>query len=174
VLFLGRVSPEKAPELAITAARAAGRTLVASVKCREPEERRYFEEHVEPLLGPDVDWRVDPPQDEKRDLLARARCLVFPIQWDEPFGLVMTEAMASGTPVVALRRGSVPEVVVHGVTGFICDDVSEFPDAIEACGDLDPAACREHVREQFSPETMAERYERLYLDVMAGRDPVVA
>ena len=167
VLFLGRVSPEKAPDLAIQAARDAGRHVVASVKCREPEEQRYFEEHVEPLLGSDVTWVHDPPQDEKLDLLARARCLLFPIQWEEPFGLVMIEAMASGTPVVALRRGAVPEVVVHGVTGFICDDPSEFPAAIEAAGDLDPVVCRDHVSTRFSPARMARGYERHYRRAIA-------
>jgi glycosyltransferase involved in cell wall biosynthesis len=168
VLFLGRVSPEKAPDLAIQAARAAGRELVAAVKCNEPPEVMYYEQRVEPLIGPDVTWLVNPPQHDKLELLARARCLVFPIQWEEPFGLVMTEAMASGTPVVALRRGSVPEVVVHGVTGYICDDVEEFPAAIEACGDLDPAACRQHVIDRFSPAVMAERYERLYRAAASG------
>jgi glycosyltransferase involved in cell wall biosynthesis len=167
VLFLGRVSAQKAPDLAIRAARAAGRPLVASVKCNEPEEFAYFEEHVEPLLGPDVTWLDDPPQDEKLDLLARARCLVFPIQWEEPFGLVMIEAMASGTPVVAIRRGSVPEVVVDGVTGVICDDVDELPGAIEAAGDLDPVACRDHVNTRFSPARMARGYERVYRDAVA-------
>jgi glycosyltransferase involved in cell wall biosynthesis len=162
VLFLGRVSGEKAPDLAIEAARAAGRPLVAAVKCNEPEEIAYFEERVEPLLGSDVTWLDDPPQDEKLDLLARARCLVFPIQWDEPFGLVMIEAMASGTPVVALRRGSVPEVVVDGVTGFVCDEVDQLPAAIEKSGDIDPVACRDHVNTRFSPARMARGYERQY------------
>jgi glycosyltransferase involved in cell wall biosynthesis len=168
VLFLGRVSGEKAPDLAIQAARAAGRRLVAVSKCNEPDEIRYFEDKVEPLLGDDVTWLDDPPQDEKLDLLARARCLVFPIQWDEPFGLVMIEAMASGTPVVALRRGAVPEVVVHGVTGFVCDDVDEFPKAIEAAGDLDPVACRDHVSTRFSPARMARGYEREYRRAIEG------
>jgi glycosyltransferase involved in cell wall biosynthesis len=167
VLFLGRVSGEKAPDLAIQAARAAGRPLVAAVKCGEPEEWRYFEEHVEPLLGSDVTWLIDPPQDQKIDLLARARCLIFPIQWEEPFGLVMIEAMASGTPVVALRRGSVPEVIVDGQTGYICDDPSQLPAAIEATSDLDPVACRQHVSSRFSPSRMARGYERLYRRAIA-------
>jgi glycosyltransferase involved in cell wall biosynthesis len=167
VLFLGRVSPEKAPDLAIRAARAAGRPLVAVVKCREPQELAYFGERVQPLLGPDITWLHDPPHADKIDLLARARCLVFPIQWEEPFGLVMTEAMASGTPVVALRRGSVPEVVVDGVTGFICDEPSQLAAAIEASGDLDPVACRDHVNTRFSPARMARGYDRLYRAAIA-------
>jgi glycosyltransferase involved in cell wall biosynthesis len=167
VFFLGRVSAEKAPDLAIEAARAAGRPIVAAVKCNEPEECRYFEDRVEPKLGSDVTWLDDPPLDEKLDLLARARCLVFPIQWEEPFGLVMIEAMASGTPVVALRRGAVPEVVVHGVTGFICDGLDELPAAIEAAGDIDPVACRDHVSTRFSPARMARGYERQYRRAIA-------
>jgi glycosyltransferase involved in cell wall biosynthesis len=168
VMFLGRVCDEKAPDLAIHAARAAGLPLVASVKCNEPDEFAYFEEKVQPLLGSDVTWINDPPQDEKNDLLARARCLVFPIQWEEPFGLVMIEAMASGTPVVALRRGSVPEVVVDGVTGFICDDPDDLPRAIQASVDLDPTACRDHVNTRFSPARMAGGYERVYRRVLAA------
>ena len=121
VLFLGRISPEKAPDLAIKAARAAGRRIVVAAKCNEPAEHAYFEQRVRPLLGPDAEWYGHATTEEKKKLLARASALVFPIQWDEPFGIVMVEAMACGTPVVALRAGSVPELVVDGLTGYICD-----------------------------------------------------
>jgi glycosyltransferase involved in cell wall biosynthesis len=171
VLFLGRVCADKAPDLAIEAARAAGRPIVAAVKCNEPDEIGYFSDRVEPRLGSDVTWLDDPPLDEKLDLLARARCLVFPIQWEEPFGLVMIEAMASGTPVVALRRGAVPEVVVDGVTGFVCDELDDLPSAIEAAGDIDPIACRDHVSTRFSPARMARGYERVYRRAVARGAP---
>jgi glycosyltransferase involved in cell wall biosynthesis len=161
-LFLGRINGEKAPDLAIEAARAAGRRIVLAAKCSEPDERRYFDERVRPLLGEDAEWLGTAGTEEKKDLLARAACLVFPIQWEEPFGLVMVEAMACGTPVVALRRGSVPEVVADGVSGFVRDRLEELPEAIERVGELDPAACRRQVAGRFDVPTMADGYERVY------------
>ena len=119
LLFLGRIVPAKGPLEAIQAARAADRSLVLAAKCDEPGERAYFEQVVRPHLGPGVEWLGEPDEAEKKDLLARASCLLFPVQWDEPFGLVMVEAMACGTPVVGLRRGAVPEVVRDGVTGIV-------------------------------------------------------
>ena len=161
-LFLGRMNPEKAPDLAIRAARAAGRRIVVAAKCSEPAERRYFDERVRPLLGPDVEWFGEANTAEKKALLARAHCLVFPIQWDEPFGLVMVEAMACGTPVVALRGGSVAEVVSDGVTGFVGDDPAELPAAIDRVHLLDPKACRKHVADRFDLPSMAAGYEAVY------------
>ena len=104
------------------AARAAGMRLKIAAKCVEPEEQSYFEEHVEPRLGPDVEWLGEVGGQDKLELLARARCLLFPIQWDEPFGLVMIESLACGTPVVSMARGSVPEVLEHGRTGLVAGD----------------------------------------------------
>src|SRR5918997_939493 len=138
VLFLGRISPEKGPDLAIEAARAAGRRIVVAAKCNEPAEHAYFEAKVRPLLGPDAEWYGHATTEEKKKLLAKASALVFPIQWDEPFGIVMVEAMACGTPVVALNAGSVPEVVVDGLTGYICDRPEELPAAIRRVDALDP------------------------------------
>jgi glycosyltransferase involved in cell wall biosynthesis len=168
-LFLGRVNGEKAPDLAIEAARAAGRRIVLAAKCTEPDEQRYFEERVRPLLGDDAEWVGTADTEEKKDLLARAACLVFPIQWDEPFGLVMVEAMACGTPVVALRRGSVEEVVADGVSGYVRDRLEELPAAIRRTGELDPAACRDHVAGRFDVRTMADGYERIYRELVAAR-----
>jgi glycosyltransferase involved in cell wall biosynthesis len=163
VLFIGRCCPEKAPELAVHAARDAGRKLVALTKCREPDEKDHFEQVVEPLLGSDVEWLEEPPKERKHDLLARARALVMPIQWDEPFGMVMIEALASGTPVVALRRGAVPEIVEDGMTGFICDEPAELPTAIERAGEIDSDTCRQVVENRFSLQTMARGYEQVYI-----------
>jgi glycosyltransferase involved in cell wall biosynthesis len=161
-LFLGRISPEKAPDLAIKAAREAGYRIVVAAKCNEPPEKRYFDERVRPLLGPDAEWFGEASTEQKKELLARARCLVFPIQWDEPFGIVMVEAMACGTPVVALDRGSVPEVVVDGVTGIICHRADELPDAIRRVDELDPKACRRRVFDCFDVADMVEGYEIIY------------
>jgi glycosyltransferase involved in cell wall biosynthesis len=168
VLFLGRISPEKAPDLAIKAARAAGRRIVVAAKCNEPPEHQYFEERVRPLLGPDAEWFGHASTEEKKKLLARASCLVFPIQWDEPFGIVMVEAMACGTPVVALRAGSVPEVVADGLTGYICDQPSELPGAIRRVGALDPKACRQHVFDCFDVPDMVDGYEAVYRRAIAA------
>ncbi|HZD72883.1 MAG TPA: glycosyltransferase family 4 protein [Actinomycetota bacterium] len=164
-LFLGRMNAEKAPELAIEVARRAGYPIVIAAKCNEPPEKRYFEERVRPLLGPDAHWFGEANTAQKKDLLARARCLVFPIQWDEPFGIVMVEAMACGTPVVAPRRGSVPEVVEDGVTGFICDDTDELPWAIVKVDELEPKLCRQHVAEHFDVSNMVAGYEAVYRGV---------
>jgi glycosyltransferase involved in cell wall biosynthesis len=161
-LFLGRMSPEKAPDLAIKAARAAGREIVIAAKCNEQAEHEFFEQRVRPLLGSDAHWFGEADNAQKKDLLARARCLVFPIQWDEPFGIVMVEAMACGTPVVGLRRGSVPEVVVDGVTGFIRDRLDELPAAINRCHELSPGACRRQVATKFDVSGMVSRYEAIF------------
>jgi glycosyltransferase involved in cell wall biosynthesis len=162
VLFMGRMSPDKGAHLAIDAARAAGRRIVLAGKVNEEIEQTYFTNEVKPRLGGDAEFIGEANMTAKKELYASAHCLVFPIRWDEPFGLVMIEAMACGTPVVALNRGSVPEVVVDGVTGFIRTDPSELPTAINDAGALDPMACRGHVEEHFDVAAMAAGYERVY------------
>jgi glycosyltransferase involved in cell wall biosynthesis len=169
--FLGRFHPEKAPHLAIDAARAAGMPIVLAGKCSEPIERAYFAREVESRTGPDVTIVGVADAVVKRRLLAGAACLLFPIQWEEPFGLVVIEAMACGTPVVALRRGAVPELVVHGQTGIVVDDTAEFPDAIAQARQLDPMACRKHVEAAFTVEVMAERYEAVYRRALMAPEP---
>lgn len=161
-LFLGRMSPEKGVHLAIDAARQANVPLVIAGKCTEPEEHAYFEEQVAPRLGSDVEWLGEADTQTKKDLLSRARCLLFPIQWEEPFGIVMVEAMACGTPVVALAHGSVSEVVKHGTTGYICDNPTQIPAAIARCDAIYPAACRAWVAGKFDVATMVSGYERVY------------
>ncbi|ROO59889.1 glycosyltransferase involved in cell wall biosynthesis [Micromonospora sp. Llam0] len=162
VLWLGRFAADKGPDLAIEACRTAGVPLVLAGKATEPSERRYLEDVVQPILGPDVELLVNPDRQRCWQLLSEARCLLMPIRWEEPFGMVMLEAMACGTPVVALNRGAVPEVVRHGETGMVCTDPAELPEAIERAGKLDPRVCAEHVRLSFSPDLMASRYERIY------------
>ncbi|GLZ55629.1 glycosyltransferase family 4 protein [Actinomycetospora sp. NBRC 106378] len=161
-LFLGRMSPDKGPVAAIDAARAAGIPLVMAAKCREDAEVAYFEHAVEPLLGGDVEWVGEVGGRRKLDLLAGARCLLFPIDWEEPFGMVMIEAMACGTPVVALRRGAVPEVVDHGRTGWVCDRPVELPGAMLRAHEIDPRECRAVVEGRFSDAKLAANYERVY------------
>ncbi|MEV5651272.1 glycosyltransferase family 4 protein [Nocardia sp. NPDC052254] len=161
-LFLGRYAPYKGPDLALHAAHESGIPLVLAAKMNEPPEKAYFESAVRPLLR-DTDFVFgEADQIAKRLLLASARCLLFPIRWEEPFGIVMIEAMACGTPVVALRGGAVEEVVDHGVTGIICDDPAELPAAIAAADDIDPAACRRRVVERFSVDQLGAGYEAAY------------
>jgi glycosyltransferase involved in cell wall biosynthesis len=174
VLWLGRFNADKGPHLAIDAARAAGMRIVLAGKRCEPIEHMFFETEIVPRLGPDVEYVGEADATLKRELLARARVLAFPLQWEEPFGMVMIEAMACGTPVVALRRGSVPEVVAHGISGLVVDDYARFPAALRAAETLAPAACRAHVRANFDLPVMAAGYERIYRLLVAGERTVQA
>ena len=166
VLFLGRCTPDKGMHLAIDAARESSREIRLAAKCSEPAEKAYFEKEIRPRIGEGVEWLGEVGGEVKTDLLARARCLLFPIQWEEPFGMVMIEAMASGTPVISMRRGSVPEVVSHGVTGIVCDEPAELRHAIDVVGRIDPARCRQEVLRRFTPEVMAAGYEEAYRRVL--------
>jgi glycosyltransferase involved in cell wall biosynthesis len=167
-LFLGRMNPEKGAHIAIDVARKAGIRLLLAAKLNEPAEQAYFDEQVKPRLGDGVEWLGEADGPGKSELLAGARCLLFPLQWEEPFGLVMIEAMACGTPVVALRRGSVPEIVTDGVTGLVRDDTGDLPAALEAVGDIDPRACRERAENEFDLPVMVSRYEEVYRKLLAG------
>ena len=162
VLFLGRFCPDKGAHLAIDAARSAGRPILLAGKVWEAKERAYFEAEVRPRLASDAQFIGEVDMLGKQELYAAAHCLLFPIRWEEPFGMVMIEAMACGTPVIALRRGSVPEIVVDGVTGFIRDDPSELAAAINRADEIDPVACRRHVEKHFDVSTMAAGYESVY------------
>lgn len=167
-LFLGRFCPEKGPHLALDAAHCAGLPLVLAGGCVEPSDRSYFEQEVMPRMtfGDKVIGPIGGPA--KRELIAAARCLLFPIRWEEPFGLVMIEAMVTGTPVVALRAGSVDEIVVDGKTGFVCNEPSDLGAALGAVGDIEPDACRSHVEEFFGVERMVAGYEEVYASAAAS------
>ena len=169
LLFLGRMNPTKGPHLAIDAARAAGMPIVLAGKCSEPAELAYLEREIKPRLGRDTELFGVADAAAKRDLLSRACAMLFPICWEEPFGLVMIEAMACGTPVVALRRGSVPEIIVNGVTGIVTDTPAGLPDAIGRARELDPAACQAHAAGRFTTELMAARYEDAYRRVLGEK-----
>jgi glycosyltransferase involved in cell wall biosynthesis len=170
VLFLGRFSPDKGPHLAIDAAKAAGRRIVLAGKSSEPAEKAFFDREIAPRLDRDVTYVGQADAAFKRELFAGARSLLFPIQWEEPFGIVMIEAMACGTPVVALRRGSVPEVVADGASGIIVDTPEELPAAIVAAEQLSPAACRAHVLANFDLPALAAGYERVYTTLIEARE----
>ncbi|WP_327121140.1 glycosyltransferase family 4 protein [Nocardia sp. NBC_01730] len=168
-LFLGRFNTCKAPHLALEAAHAAGIPLVLAGKCSERAEQAYFEEKVRPLLTENDHVFGLADAAAKRKLLANARCLLFPIRWEEPFGMVMIESMVCGTPVVALRGGAVSEVVVDGVTGRICDDPAELPAAIAEVQAMDPVACRRHVQAKFGADTLGRGYEQVYRKLLWSR-----
>lgn len=165
LVFLGRTADEKGPEQAVQVAKQAGRHLKMLIKRDEPAEIEHWERFVAPLLSGDEEVIEDPSHEQKVEILGRAAGLLFPIQWDEPFGLVMAEAMACGTPVIGLARGSVPEVVEDGVTGFVVSSLDEMTDAVARLKELGPADCRERAERMFSPETMTARYEEIFLSL---------
>lgn len=170
VVWLGRFSPDKGAHVAIEVAARAGRRLILAGKLNDAAERSYFSEEIRPSLGPRVRYVGEVDAAQKRELLAGASCLLFPIQWDEPFGMVMAEALACGTPVVSTPRGSVPEVVRHGETGFVCGSVDELVAAVMAVDSIDPDACRADAEARFDLPVMGAGYERVYrllLDALA-------
>lgn len=171
VLFLGRAAPEKGWKRAIDAAKLAGERLVSAVKIAHWTEEEEWEKNIKPNLPSDAEVLGEIAQEEKVDLLRRAKAVLFPIDWDEPFGLVMTEAMACGTPVIATPRGSVPEVIVDGETGFIVsveDYAREAAEKLKHLSEIDPTAGRERVQRLFSKQAMVAGYERIFEKVTAG------
>lgn len=168
LVFLGRISPEKRPDRAIEIARDLDMRLIMAAKV-DDADRSYYEACISPLIAasPFVEFIGEVDEATKDELLGGAYAYLFPIDWPEPFGLTMVESMATGTPVVAYRAGAVPEVVVDGVTGFLCDSVREMVMAVKRVGSLDRRACRDHVERKFSQSAMADGYERLY-DIVAA------
>jgi glycosyltransferase involved in cell wall biosynthesis len=168
LLFLGRFSPEKGAATAVEVARRAGRRLVLAGKV-DPLEADYFATTIAPDVdGGPVRFVGEVGAAEKRRLLAGADALLFPIDWEEPFGLVMIEALASGTPVVAFRRGSVPEIVEHGRTGFVVDDVHAMVRALDHLGLISRLACRRAAEARFDVDRMLEDYLRAFEAIVAG------
>ncbi len=167
-LFVGRMSPDKGVHVAIDIARRAGVPLVIAAKMREASEREYFESMVRPLLGPGVEYVGEVTRHEHAALHAGATCLINPLQWNEPFGLVAIEALAAGVPVVATPRGAMPEIVINGRTGFLETDVEQLAQAVTAVSSLDRAECRRDVEARFSMARMARDHERFYRGVLAA------
>jgi glycosyltransferase involved in cell wall biosynthesis len=162
LLWIGRMSPDKGPHRAISAARDAGARLVLAGPV-QPGQERFFAEEVEPHLGEDgIEYLGEADSARKRELYLGARALLMPIRWPEPFGLVMVEALACGTPVVAFPEGSVPEVVEDGRTGFVVEDETAMARAIERLGEIDPHECRRSCEERFGVETVVSGYEDVY------------
>jgi len=168
--FLGRISPEKRPDRAIALAKRTGMPLKIAAKV-DYADRHYFRDEIEPLLDdPLVEYIGEIDDADKAAFLGNAAALLFPIDWPEPFGLVMIEAMACGTPVIAWRCGSVPEVIDEGVTGFVVEDEDAAAAAIARIGELDRARIRHVFERRFSAEVMARHYVELYEQLLRGDD----
>jgi glycosyltransferase involved in cell wall biosynthesis len=170
--FMGRCDAEKSPDGAIRIARAAGLPLVMALRINAIE-RPYFERAVKPLLGPDITLLPELDAARKYAYMRRARVVIFSSQWEEPFGMVLTEAMACGAPVVALARGAAPELIVDGITGFLGDSEADLASAIARTSEIDPAACRAHIAANFSPRLIAARYTAAYRRAIALAAPGV-
>lgn len=172
--FLGRICPDKNPLDAIEIARRAGMRLRMAAKV-DPVDREYFEQVVGPVLAksPHVEFVGEIDDDMKQEFLGNARALLFPIRWPEPFGLVMIEAMACGTPVVAFRNGSVPEVLEDGVTGFAVDKVEEAVSALDRLDQLPRAAVRARFETRFSAGAMAQSYCEIYKRLIESSSPAL-
>jgi glycosyltransferase involved in cell wall biosynthesis len=162
LLCLNRVAPEKGTHLAIEAARRVGRKLIIAGKV-DRVDREYYEAMVEPLVdGRDVVFVGEADHRAKRELYAKAACALMPICWEEPFGLVMVEAMACGTPVIAFARGAAPELIVDGKTGFVVED------ALGKIDTISPIRCRHHIETNFDVPVMVEGYLRLYREIVGA------
>jgi glycosyltransferase involved in cell wall biosynthesis len=164
--FIGRFSPEKGPDKAIEISKQAGLKLKLAAKIDKPDEE-YYESIVKPLLDhPLIEYVGEINEDQKDEFLGNACATLFPIDWPEPFGLTMVESMACGTPVIATRCGSVPEVIDDGRTGFICDSLDGMVQAIRDISKIDRRACREHVVQRFSDQAMTTGYVEVYDEII--------
>jgi glycosyltransferase involved in cell wall biosynthesis len=166
-LFLGRMTPGKGAHRAMEAANKAGARLLMAAKMREPWEYQYFDACVKPYLNAELEYLGEVSHAEKLQLLAGARCLLNPIRWPEPFGLVMIEAMACGTPVLTFAEGAAPEIVEDGVTGFVCHDEADMAETIGRVGSLDRRACRASVEGYFSVDRMVAEHLSLFEGVLS-------
>src|SRR5919202_3981905 len=168
--FVGRLSPEKGPEGAIQIARALDMPLKMAGKI-DAVDRDYYNERLKPLIdGDQIQYLGEVSHEQKVELLASATVTLFPITWREPFGLVMIESMATGTPVIGMGLGSVPEVIAHGKTGFVCHSLEKMIEAVPDAMKLDRKTCREYVVSRFSVETMVTEYERAFEMVLSVRN----
>ena len=166
VVFVGRISPEKRVDRAIEIARRAGVTLLIAAKI-DRADRDYFAATVEPMLNdPGVQFVGEVDEAEKVRLIGQARALLFPIDWPEPFGMVVIEALSCGTPVIAWNHGSIPELLEHGVTGFVVDSIEAAAEAVDRARTLDRAACRKAFEARFEAGRMAREYVTIYEKVI--------
>lgn len=166
--YIGRFNPEKAPHLACEIAKQMGINLLLAGKVNEKAEKEYYDQYIQPYLGNRIRYigEVGQWSRAKMNLLSRGKAYLYPIQWDEPFGITMVEAMACGTPVLTLKKGSTNEVVEHGATGFVEKGMEELKDSLKHLDAIDPAMCRKRVREMFTAEVMSDKYETVYKNII--------
>ncbi len=166
--YIGRFNEEKAPHLACQVAQELGVKLVLAGKVHEEAERSYFDRYIIPYLSSDIQFvgELGHWSEEKMRLFSKAKGYLYPIQWEEPFGITMAEAMACGTPVVTFHRGAAPEIVAHGATGFVVETMGEFVEAVKHVGEIDPRRCRDRVEKMFTAQTMVDGYERAYEGIL--------
>lgn len=171
LIYLGRIEEIKGVHLAIEVAQRSGRSLlIAGNVPREQHHRRYFAERIQPKIdGESVVYVGEVDDAQKNQFLGRAAAMLMPLMWEEPFGIVMTEALACGTPVIGLRRGSLPEIVEDGVNGFVCDSVAAMVAAVGRLGEIDRGECRRVAEARFSDRVIVACYERLYMELVAAR-----
>ena len=169
LLWVGRFVPEKGPQRAIRVARASGRPLVLAGVV-QPGQERFFASEIQPHIdGKTVSFVGEVGGARKQRLFADAYAFLMPIRWPEPFGMVMVEAIAAGTPVLAFRQGAAPEIIQDGVNGFLVDDEDEMAAAVDRAGGIDPMTCRRSA-ERFAPDSIAAGYEAVYREAIAARD----
>lgn len=168
LLFLGRFHPNKGVDLAIQVANRLGARLLIAAPQPHPDQQSYFDEQVRPRLNHRVQYLGEVTGKRKSELLARAHCVLMPDRWEEPFGLVALEAAASGAPVIAMRKGALPELVVDGVTGYLVDDVESMAESVERVELINPSDCRSHAASNFSIERMVDGYLDLYEKAVRG------
>lgn len=167
LLFLSRISPDKGPQLAVEVARRCGKKLILAGKV-DPADREFFTSTIAPLIdGDQVVFVGEADARMKRELYKAASCVLMPITWEEPFGLVLAESQACGTPVITFDRGAAAEIVRDGVTGFVVDSVEEMAAAVARVNEISPMVCRQHIEENFGGQAMAEGYLRVYESILA-------
>ncbi|MBL8158046.1 glycosyltransferase family 4 protein [bacterium] len=165
LLYVGRISQEKGVHFAIEVAQQLDLPLIIAAKV-DPQDQLYFKEYIEPRLSDRIQWIGEVNEEERNKLMMNARCFLHPVTWREPFGLTLIEAMATGCPVVAFDKGSIPEIIDTGVTGFVVQDLDTMIEAVENIGNIDRAVCRERALTNFSATKMADGYEAVYMKVL--------
>jgi glycosyltransferase involved in cell wall biosynthesis len=167
--FIGRLAPVKGPHLAIEVAKKVGIPLKLAGEV-QPMFKSYFDTEVKPHLdGKFIEYIGEADLTIKNEFLGNSMAMLFPIQWNEPFGLVMIEAMACGTPVIALRGGSVPEVVRDGISGYVCDNIEQMVERVRNLS-LAPSTIRKYAEQEFSVSVMVKKYIDLYTEIVAGTE----
>ncbi len=174
LLFVGRISYEKGTHIAIEVAQYLNLPLIIAAKLNKPTDgaealldTQYFKDYVEPHLSDQIVWIGEVDEKQRNELMSKALCLLHPVTWPEPFGLVLIESMACGCPVVAFNKGSIPEIVKHGKTGFIVEDISGMISAVTNISQITKRDCREHALKNFNDGKMTDEYERIYYRVLA-------